>query len=131
MASFGHTALEQASLARTRSQPAGTGFVSYQSLGAGIVHEAHGQTRIRGWPMRDPQRAAGAPSGGPVKRDFLSKFDKREGRVREDPNGLCQYSLARGSWQTMKYDMNWSAYNDIARPHSHSDLTGFPKLYMS
>eukprot|EP00931_Biecheleriopsis_adriatica_P115093 TRINITY_DN90930_c0_g1_i1.p2 TRINITY_DN90930_c0_g1~~TRINITY_DN90930_c0_g1_i1.p2 ORF type:complete len:168 (+),score=10.15 TRINITY_DN90930_c0_g1_i1:67-504(+) len=88
------------------------------------------QARYRGRPFREPVRAAGQPSGGPVKRDYLTKFVDREGRQRDDPRGLPAYALSRANWQTMKYDMNWNAYNDVARPHAASDLTGFAKLYL-
>eukprot|EP00929_Paragymnodinium_shiwhaense_P115097 TRINITY_DN83704_c0_g1_i1.p2 TRINITY_DN83704_c0_g1~~TRINITY_DN83704_c0_g1_i1.p2 ORF type:complete len:217 (+),score=28.82 TRINITY_DN83704_c0_g1_i1:89-739(+) len=108
---------------------------------------------IRGRPPNDGMRAAGQPSGGPCKRDYLMKFERSafqdekgtapgshgrswqksgtpvEGRVRADTKGLTQHQMTRARWQTMKYDPNWYNHSDILRPHAASDLTGFPKLY--
>eukprot|EP00913_Durusdinium_trenchii_P024591 g23084.t1 len=88
------------------------------------------RVRLRGRPPEEKERAAGQPSGGPCKRDYLSKFTKREGRVRIDLHAPPEYALSRASWQTMKYDQNWHAYNDFPRPYAPSDLTGFAKLYL-
>merc|ERR1712039_6668 len=95
-------------------------------------------SRFRGRPMisQNEERAAGRPSGAPLKRDYLTKFEvpcersgRPAGRYREDENGLRGYQLSRANWQTMKYDSNWNAYADVPRPHAASDLTGFPKQF--
>ncbi|CAJ1349224.1 unnamed protein product [Effrenium voratum] len=88
------------------------------------------RVRFRGRPPEEKELAAGQPSGGPAKRDYLSKFSKREGRARIDLHAPPEYSLSRASWQTMKYDVNWHTYNECPRPHAPSDLTGFAKLYL-
>lgn len=86
--------------------------------------------RFRGRPPEDLTRVAGLPSGGPAKRDYLTKFTTRDGRVRMDVKAPPEFILSRARWQTMKYDTNWSAYNDPPRPHHASDLTGYAKLYL-
>eukprot|EP00930_Biecheleria_cincta_P044096 TRINITY_DN30258_c0_g1_i1.p1 TRINITY_DN30258_c0_g1~~TRINITY_DN30258_c0_g1_i1.p1 ORF type:complete len:129 (+),score=14.47 TRINITY_DN30258_c0_g1_i1:61-447(+) len=78
-----------------------------------------GESRFKGRPWRDPQRAAGQPSGGPLKRDYLTKFSSSPARgIRRDPNALSGHKLVRTDWQTMKYDMKKNAHNDIPRPHA-------------
>eukprot|EP00933_Yihiella_yeosuensis_P043219 TRINITY_DN3795_c4_g1_i1.p1 TRINITY_DN3795_c4_g1~~TRINITY_DN3795_c4_g1_i1.p1 ORF type:complete len:148 (+),score=11.50 TRINITY_DN3795_c4_g1_i1:47-490(+) len=104
---------------------------AWLGLSASVANPTHGVTRYRGRPALDYQRAAGLQSGGPLKRDYLTKFENRpDRRERIDRRAPCEYHLSRSSWMTMKYDMNWNAYNDVSRPYCPSDLTGFPKQYL-
>ncbi|CAK0871372.1 unnamed protein product [Prorocentrum cordatum] len=72
--------------------------------------------------------AAGSKSGFPLAYDFLTKFDDKPGRSRNNNTGLMRHQIARTDWATMKYDTNWHAHSDIPRPHNASDYTGYPKL---
>ena len=87
--------------------------------------------RLRGRPADDGIRVAGKSSGGPLRRDYLTKFEAGHdyNRKRDDGQGLVQYQITRAQWQTKKYDHNWMAHSDIPRPHRPSDLTGYPKVY--
>merc|ERR1711862_376706 len=57
------------------------------------------QIRSRGRPFCDGLPAAGAPSGGPTKRSYLTKFEALPGRV---PYSLdsTKYSVKHVGWCT-------------------------------
>lgn len=114
------------------------GAMSASSLDAS---QRWSDSEIRGRPPNDGQRAAGRPSGQPVMRDCLTKFEKMPAREVNDTRGLAHHQLQRTRWQTHKYDPNWHAFPsskphlaklqtaDLARPYAPSDLSGFPKVY--
>mmetsp|Transcript_87866 Transcript_87866/g.138699 ORF Transcript_87866/g.138699 Transcript_87866/m.138699 type:complete len:155 (+) Transcript_87866:48-512(+) len=127
-------------LGKSRSLP------SLSHSHGGWISESHDRHSI-GWcatesqfnsrPPQDAQRAAGQSSGGPVQRNYQSKFEDpsrwshtKVGRVRVDEKGLVEHQLMRAHWQTRKYDHVWHGYSEPKRPHAMSDYTGWSKVYL-
>lgn len=78
------------------------------------------------------ERPAGMMSGYPVPRNSIEKFGKEVPtydmhRSKTPPNWFL---FPDNRFSTMKYDVNWYAYNDFPRPFAPSDYTGYPKFYL-
>mmetsp|Transcript_14830 Transcript_14830/g.33748 ORF Transcript_14830/g.33748 Transcript_14830/m.33748 type:complete len:147 (-) Transcript_14830:82-522(-) len=64
-------------------------------------------SRVRGRPPVSLQRSAGLPSGAPLPRHFITKFDTQP-RERRDDKGVVEFHLMRARWSSMKHETTWS-----------------------